>query len=268
MLDLIVYGAIQGVAEFLPISSSAHLALLPYFLKIEDPGVAFDLMMHLGTLLAILIYFKVELFGYFRHISFRLFNLSLNSKELSFNRNIFIGTTSTILFVLIFKNIASTYGRDPKFIIFNLVFFGVLMWLFDRKNFDRSQFSMEDKLHLKHSSLIGLLQGIAIFPGISRSGATIFMGRLLGLSRGDAAKFSFFLSIPVIILGAISKIPEVISPQSTYSISDCVIGIIVSFVVGIITIHFFMKLIKKVGLLPFTIYRIILASLLFYYFFY
>lgn len=260
--DLIVYGALQGIAEFLPISSSAHLALLPYFLKIVDPGVIFDLMMHLGTAFAIIIYFRQDLKIYLRHLKSSLIDFKDKSELVIFNRSIIVGTTATIIAILVFKPISESYGRSPKLIIFNLLFFGILMWVADRKRTNEA----DKKLTVKVAAFVGLAQAIAIFPGVSRSGATLTCSRFLGLNRIDASRFSFLLSLPVIFLAALAKIPELMQGGHSFSFLDCVGGILVSFVFGLFTIHYFLKLIKKIGLFPFTIYRIVLAIALFYYF--
>lgn len=260
--DLLVYGALQGIAEFLPISSSAHLALLPYFLKIDDPGVIFDLMMHLGTALAIIVYFRQDLKLYLRNLKASLTNFQDQSTLVVFNRCIILGTFVTAVCILGFKPISESYGRNPQLIIFNLLFFGILMWLADRKKTNE----IEKPLTLKSAFFIGIAQAVAIFPGVSRSGATLSCSRFLGLSRVEASRFSFLLSLPIIFLGALAKLPELFHGQHSFSLLDCAGGITVSFVFGLFTIHYFLKLIKKIGLFPFTIYRIILALLLFYYF--
>lgn len=262
IFELFVYGAIQGIAEFLPISSSAHLALLPYFLKIADPGIIFDLMMHLGTALAIMVYFRQDLKLYLKHLKTALTNFKDKTYLVVFNRCIIAGTGATCVCILFLKKLSENYGRSPQFIIFNLLFFGILMWLADRKK-DSGEVN---QLTITSAIWVGISQAIAIFPGVSRSGATLTCSRFLGLSRLEASRFSFLLSLPVIFLGAFAKLPELFQGQHSFSINDCLIGISVAFIFGILTIHFFLKMIRKVGLLPFTIYRIALALLLFYYF--
>ncbi|MFZ4715157.1 MAG: undecaprenyl-diphosphate phosphatase [Bacteriovoracaceae bacterium] len=264
---LFAYGLIQGIAEFLPISSSAHLALLPYFLKIEDPGVTFDLMMHIGTALAVIIYFRHDLILYLKELKVA-FSLKQNiNAKASFTRHLMIATCATFTIALLLKSAGEDWGRKPIFIICNLVFFGIYMWIGDRQS-DGTEKVLEGKLELKKSLLIGISQGIAVFPGVSRSGATIGTGRFLGLGREEASRFSFLLSLPVIVAGAIVKLPEVLRGGHSFQPMDCLLGIAFSFLFGFATIYVFMKLIKKIGLGYFTLYRFLLGAVLAYYFYF
>jgi undecaprenyl-diphosphatase len=264
---VLFYGIIQGVAEFLPISSSAHLALLPQFLKIEDPGVTFDLMMHIGTAFAVIIYFRKDLLKYLGcYKSFFKFKEPC-SQETFFLRHIALATIMTFILVLPLKNIAETTGRNPLFISFNLMIFGLFMWIADRK-VDASEKVFESKHHFLKALLIGLSQGIAVFPGVSRSGATMGTARFLGLGREEASRFSFLLSLPIIIAGAVVKIPSILNGTVQFQITDCLLGIGFSFVFGFLTIFAFMKLIKKIGLGYFTLYRFVLSLFLIYFFYF
>lgn len=267
MFDLIVYGFIQGVAEFLPISSSAHLALLPYFLKIKDPGVTFDLMMHLGTALAVIIYFYRDLFNYCKALPESLSFKKNVSPAAHFTRNLLIATMTTIVMAVFLKDLGATLGRQPIFIIVNLMIFGLYMWWSDKRGIDSLPL-LDQKLEAKKSFLIGFAQGLAIFPGVSRSGATIATSRHLGVNREEASRFSFLLSLPIILAGALVKLPETLSGQHTFVLSECLWGILFSFIFGILTISVFMKMIKKIGLVYFTVYRFLLGLVLTYYFFF
>lgn len=264
--QLVVYGVIQGVAEFLPISSSAHLALLPHFLHIDDPGVAFDLMMHIGTALAVVIYFKKELFSYTKVVSEIVTFKKVGSREAQFAKHLMIATITTFTLAVLIKDLGETVGRKPIFIIINLVIFGLYMWWGDRKP-DQDTKLLDSKLDWKKALSIGFAQGIAIFPGVSRSGATMGTARWLGIGREEASRFSFLMSLPVIAAGAVVKLPEVLSGNAQFALIDCFLGIVFSFIFGFVTIFFFMKLIKKIGLGYFTIYRILLALALSYYFY-
>jgi undecaprenyl-diphosphatase len=264
---VLFYGLIQGVAEFLPISSSAHLALLPQFLKIEDPGVTFDLMMHIGTAFAVIIYFRKDLINYLGcYKSFFKLKEPCN-KETYFLRHIAIATIMTFLLVLPLKNIAETSGRNPLFISLNLMVFGLFMWIADRK-IDSSEKLFETKHNFLKAILIGFSQGIAVFPGVSRSGATMGTARFLGLGREEASRFSFLLSLPIIIAGALVKIPSILNGSVQFQLLDCMLGIVFSFIFGFLTIFAFMKLIKKIGLGYFTLYRFILSLFLLYFFYF
>jgi undecaprenyl-diphosphatase len=267
IFHIFIYGLIQGVAEFLPISSSAHLALLPKFLNIEDPGVTFDLMMHIGTAFAVIIYFRNDLISFMScYKSFFKFKENCDEKTF-FLRNIAIATLMTFILVLPLKDLAETTGRNPLFISCNLMVFGLFMWIADKKS-DVQEKVFTSKHQFLKAILIGLSQGLAVFPGVSRSGATMGTARFLGLGREESSRFSFLLSLPIIIAGAIVKIPSILSGNVQFQLMDCILGILFSFVFGFLTIFAFMKLIKKIGLGYFTLYRFILSLFLVYFFYF
>jgi len=264
--EAILYGLIQGLSEFLPVSSSGHLALIPHVMKIQDPGVIFDLMMHLGTALAVMTYFRKDLFNYVRVLGPSLVDLKKGTESQWFVRNFIIATFVSILCIVLLLPI-SKLARDPSIIVFNLSFFGILLWLADEKNRRlnvRSDSHFEQGLNLKAAILIGAAQAIAIFPGVSRSGITLTAALFLGLGRKEAGKFSFLMSLPIILAGIFKEIPDLIN-ASGEKIQVLVIGVVTSFVIGWLTIHFFMKLISKIHLWVFTIYRIIIATLIWMY---
>ncbi len=253
----VIYGVIQGITEFLPVSSSGHLALIPYFLGAKDPGVFFDLSMHLGTALAVLISFRAEV----RRLIDQSF-LITNSAESVFARNFYIASLVTVFCVFGLKGVAENYGRSPNMIAFNLVFFGLLMWLCDYLG--KSNHNLMKSPGYLRAALIGVSQSLAIFPGVSRSGITLSSSRLLGLSREDAASFSFLLSLPIIIGGFFYKLLGLYQTNAIHSIQwhSVFIGITVSFLVGLLAIKFFMKLLSKVGLWVYFWYRLALAAII------
>jgi undecaprenyl-diphosphatase len=253
----IVYGVIQGLTEFLPISSSGHLALIPYFSdSIQDPGVFFDLLMHVGTALAVLIYFHKDILKLVKG----LFDILKRNKsqEAFFSSNFILATVSSVVLILILKDVALEFGRNPTFIAVNLIVFGFFMLISDLKR--PWDITMTAQPQLKKAILIGLSQSLAIFPGVSRSGVTLTTGRFLGLSREEASRFSFLMSLPIILASIAYKAPAIIQGQAiTETPLVMFIGVFVSFLFGIITIHFFLMAIKKIGLSWFFIYRLILG---------
>ncbi len=257
----VFYGFIQGVTEFLPISSSGHLALIPYFFRLEDPGVFFDLLMHLGTAIAVIFYFNREIKLL---ISEGILFLKTRAIDKSpYFINFSLATMGSFILILILKKTALSYGRHALFIGFNFIFFGILMYLADRKK--PSGTDLTKKLSWKNSLIIGLSQSIAIFPGVSRSGITLTSARYLGMTRLEASRFSFLLSLPVIIGSIIFKLPEIIGGQAVQvDMPVIILGVISSFVFGILTIHFFLKLITRIGLVHFSVYRVIVGALLVY----
>lgn len=257
----LIYGAIQGLTEFLPVSSSGHLALLPHFLNIQDPGVVFDLAMHLGTALSIIVYFWSDVFAITKEAVLLLKFDKVERPKTAYVLNMIISTITTFVVALIFKGFAEAYGRAPELIAINLITFGVLMFISDflgRK--DGPDIMTEKKFKIAFS--IGLFQAMAIFPGVSRSGSTLTISRFLQLTRDEATRYSFLLSLPVIIAGFILKLPEFFK-NPNLDMVVCLVGMIVSFLVGLITIHFFLKVIKKLGLGIFSIYRVILGIIIF-----
>lgn len=257
-----LYGFIQGVTEFLPVSSSGHLALIPFFAQIQDPGVLFDLMMHLGTALAVILYFHKEV----GRLINEALHLCINRKvkEVPFLFNFMIATFFSFVLILVLKKFALEYGRSPNYIAMNLVLFGVIMYWADQLK--EKKIKMEKELRLKESVLIGLSQSLAIFPGVSRSGITLTTARFLGLSREEAGRFSFLLSLPVILGSIVFKIPDMLeAPIGDVSWGVTFYGVVCSFFFGLITIHYFLKLISKIGLVYFSVYRIIFGGVLFYF---
>jgi undecaprenyl-diphosphatase len=258
------YGIIQGLTEFLPVSSSGHLAILPHFLKIEDPGVLFDLSMHIGTALSIIVYFRAEV----KELIWESISLIKmrreHGPERSYAINMIVATGSTFVLALIIKSAAESFGRQPQLIAFNLFLFGILMFIADYFC-QQSEDGQMNKINIKASVAIGLFQALALFPGVSRSGSTLTISRFLRLSRKEAARFSFLLSLPIIFAGFILKLPDFFKEGLKFDVMACFFGGGISFIVGIITIHFFLKVIKQIGLGVFAFYRLILAGMIYAY---
>jgi undecaprenyl-diphosphatase len=257
-LSAIIYGLIQGITEFLPVSSSGHLALLPHFLTIKDPGVLFDLAMHVGTALSIVVYFRKEVILILHDLVSIIRSPQSYKKECAWTTNMIVATFVTFGVVLCLKSFAEEYAREAKWISINLIVFGLLMFFADRKG-KSTETKLMGEFTLKRSILIGFSQALAIFPGVSRSGATLTMARFLGLGREESTRFSFLLSLPIILAGFFYKLPSLLNDSALFDWSACLTGMGVSFIVGLVTIHYFLKLIKKIGLGVFTLYRIVLA---------
>lgn len=261
----VIYGVVQGITEFLPVSSSGHLALLPHFLGVKDPGVFFDLSMHLGTAIAVTLYFRDEILrlvmGFIAIIVTP--KKGLKNPDRPFVLNMLVATIATFILVLLLKPLQDgDWARQPSVISFNLVFCGALMFIADR--WGKSNFpSLKDKFSFVPSLMIGLAQALAIFPGVSRSGATLSAARALGLSRKRAGEFSFILSLPIIFGGFLIELWGHRHDTLAFDFHQIVVGLLVSFLVGLLTIHFFMKLISRIGLLPFFIYRVVFALIVY-----
>jgi undecaprenyl-diphosphatase len=263
--EALVYGIIQGLSEFLPVSSSGHLALLPYVMNIKDPGVVFDLMMHLGTAMAVFIYFRVDILRYVRTFTPSLVDLRVGGEDRWFVRNFILATFISVFFILMFMPLAKL-ARDPMMIIINLSFFGGLLWLSDvvnRKKSSHLEAPMLNGMQWKLAGLIGFAQALAIFPGVSRSGITLTCALVLGMKRKEAGAFSFLLSLPIIFAGILKEIPDLMKEQDQSGLLILITGVASSFIVGWLTIHFFMKLIGRLHLSYFAVYRWLIALMIF-----
>ena len=259
LIQNIILGIIQGIGEFLPISSSAHLILIPYLFNLNESSMAFDISLHFGTLLAVLaIYFKEWLSLFVRAIN------DLKAAKSTNNGNMFwylvVATMPAAISGFLLDDIIENFFRDQIWIIaLLLATMGVLIYFGDKwasSYYKEREIEFED-ITLKKAFLIGCSQAFAVFPGFSRSGTTILAGRLMGLSKEAITKFTFLLSVPIIAGATILKVGEL---KFTF---DVIIGIITSFVVGVLSIKFLLKYIKKHDFSIFALYRIIIAIIIY-----
>ena len=258
-----IYGILQGLTEFLPVSSSGHLALLPKIMEFKDPGVLFDLSMHVGTAVAIIVYFHKDLVMMTKNL-FSIVSERRITEQSSYPVNVIISTIATLILVLLIKGPAMKFGRTPSMIGINLIAFGILMFISDFRGTKVDTDYMYTKVRPGKALMIGLFQAIAIFPGVSRSGSTLTISRFMGLSRTESTRYSFLLSLPIIIGGFILKLPEMMNGEQSFDLAPCLVVGLISFIVGFITIHYFLKLIQKLGLAIFAFYRVILGALIFW----
>ncbi|HDZ39433.1 MAG TPA: undecaprenyl-diphosphate phosphatase [Marinobacter sp.] len=252
-------GLLQGLTEFLPISSSAHLILVPAFFDWVDQGVAFDLAMHVGTLLAVVLYFRKDVFSIARDGL-----VSIGQRRIvgqgALAWYLMIGTIPVGLAGIALLDMIDNELRAVEIIFATTLIFGLLLGLADWM--PKRQRAL-DSLNWKDALLVGIAQAIAIVPGTSRSGITITAGLFLGLSREAASRFSFLLAIPVTALAASVKLLEVAGSGAMVDWSAFLVGGVTSFLVAITAIHFFLKWLNKVGMWPYVIYRIILAGVIY-----
>jgi len=228
-------------------------------------------MMHLGTALSIILYFYKDIKSFFVVLPQAMFPFiqnGINSEEqrktLFFVRNMVMTTIVTVIFALIIKNVALRLGRTPKIIALNLIFFGFLLWLSDRKPLFKIG-SLKSKFDPKSSFFLGLMQSLAVFPGVSRSGILFTGTRALGLSKIESSEFTFLLSLPIIFAGIIHKLPAIILGSRSIGFIYWFLGTFVSFLVGVCVIHFFMKFISRIGFFPFFVYRLCLGVFILYF---
>lgn len=249
---------IQGLTEFLPISSSAHLILPSALFGWADQGLVFDVSAHVGTLTAVTIYFRKEVVMLLRAFVRSIFQGD-RSKEAKLAWMIFISTIPACVFGWLMKDVIEVYMRNALVIAVTTLIFGVLLWVVDRHATLKED---EYQMNWKKAMWIGLAQALSIIPGTSRSGATITAALYLGFTREAAARFSFLMSIPIITLAAGYLGFGVIESGQEIHAGFLMTGVLVSFLSAYACIHFFLKIISRMGMTPFVIYRLFLGILL------
>jgi len=245
-LEVLILSIVQGISEFLPVSSSAHLIVFSNIIDFSNKSLIFDVGLHLGSLLAILFYFRKELLN-IRNDK-KLFNLLL------------IGSIPLILFGYIFYStgIINSF-RNLKIIAWTTLIFGLLMYFADTFNIKKK---IEKDLTIKNILIIGVMQILALIPGVSRSGITITAGRFLNFDRYDSTKISFYLSIPALMGASVLSLKDVVNENIEFNFL-LIISIILSFIFSYLTIKYFLIYTKKFSLKFFVIYRIILSIMIF-----
>ncbi len=257
-VQILILAAVQGLTEFLPVSSSAHLVLVPYLTGWTDQGQSFDIACHVGTLLAVLFYFRrdvamiiEETLRYPAHQEFTL------GVRLFFY--IAIGTIPAVIFGFTLKQIFPEGIRSIDIIIFNLMFFAVVMHFADRFSL---AFKKVDHLNWLHALMIGCAQALALIPGVSRSGITISAARFLGIDRAEAARYSMLLSIPAILGAALLAYLDFDAALNSTAPMEFLLGVGFSFGVGVLAISFLMRWLQTSSLQIFVVYRLALGALL------
>ena len=248
--EAIYLAIIQGLTEFLPISSSAHLILITELMG-STQNLFYDVSLHLGTLIAVCIYFRSDLKNILQSIieSKSLFK-SLLLKQLV------ISCIPTLLLGFILLDIIDSYLRTSSVIAFTTIFFGIVLFL---ATLTRSKKTNINQISLYDALIIGIAQSLSLIPGTSRSGITISAGLILGLDNKTASKFSFLMAVPTI--GAIALYQIITSDIKSLvnNLDINILGLMVSFVIAYATIDFFIKFINRIGFLPFIVYRIFLG---------
>ena len=245
-IEILILSAIQGISEFLPISSSAHLILISNFYNFKSSSLLIDISLHLGSLFAIIFYFRNE-----------LFNLKNNQKILIL---VIIGSIPLIVFGYLLHTTDLIYlFRNPKIIAFTTLFFGIILYFADQRKIEKN---ISTNLNVRSILFIGLFQILALIPGVSRAGITITAARFLKFNRVDASKISFLLSIPALAGASFLELKDIINHSIEINLIIFV-TIILSFLFSFITVKFFLKYIEKFSLNIFVIYRIIISLVLF-----
>ncbi len=259
VIQSIILGIVQGIGEFLPISSSAHLILIPFLLDWEEGSLAFDIALHFGTLLAVLVIYFKEWWNLFIGAC----NKAIKKKD-SVNNKMFwylIAATIPGALVGLFLDdiIENVFRKQIWLIAIFLAVMGVLIYAGDRwasKHYKGNETKFEN-ISFKQAFLVGCSQAFAVLPGFSRSGTTILAGRLLGISKEAITKFTFLLSVPIIAGATILKLPDLTITN------EVIIGIATSFIVGVISIKLLLNYIKKHDFSVFAFYRVIFAIIIY-----
>jgi len=253
-LQAIFLGIMQGLSEFLPISSSAHLALAPYLLGWEDPGLAFDVALHLGTLIAVLWYFRMEWLALIKAAFGIITTGRIETPEKRRVIYLIIATIPGAIGGLLLQSRAETAFRDPQLIAIALIVMGIVLWLAD-KLVDQQRVLGE--MRWVDALLIGLSQVIALIPGVSRSGSTISTARGLRFDRESAAEFSFLMSMPIIAAAVIMEGPKAL--QEGGLTNELMSGVVASAISGWLAISILMRFVSRHSYGIFAFYRVALG---------
>ena len=247
MLEIILLSITQGITEFLPVSSSAHLIIVSKFINFNEENLTLDISLHFGSLLAVLFFFKKEILDF------------LNNKSLFLK--IIIASLPTIIFgYLLWKLNIIDQLRNINVIGFTTIFFGLLLYISDKSKTNKN---IINDFKIKDSVYIGFVQILSLIPGVSRSGITITCARFLNFDRAESAKISFLLSIPTLLAVCSYNVVKIVQLNSLQITMQNFLGIILSFAFSLITLKIFISFLKKFSLIFFVFYRIFLGLLIF-----
>ena len=247
IIEIIILSAIQGISEFLPVSSSAHLILVSTLYEFKSSSLLIDISLHLGSLIAIIYFFRVE-----------LFDVRNNKRLLSL---IIFGSFPLIIVGYIFYSTGIIYQlRNIEIIAWTTLIFAVVLYISDKSRFDKK---ISSNLNLKSIIFIGIFQILSLVPGVSRAGITITAARILKFNRVDSSKISFLLSIPALAGASVLSFKDVLEQTIVFNYL-VIVAIISSFIFSFLTIKFFLIYINRFSMNAFVIYRILIALFLFY----
>ena len=242
-IEILILSAIQGISEFLPVSSVAHLVLISKYYSFNNQNLLIDICLHLGSLIAIIFYFRKDLFNFIKNRDFLI--------------KIIVGTIPIIpVGYILYQTGLINQFRSLEVIGWMSLVFGILLYISDKSKITKK---IDTEFTNRSAVIIGIFQVLALIPGVSRSGITITSGRLLGFNRFDSAKISFFLSIPTLFAASILGVYNIYKEGSAELNFLAIIAVIFSFIFSYITIALFFNFIKKFSLNIFIIYRIILS---------
>lgn len=254
VLQALVLGVLQGLAEFLPISSSAHLTLAPWLFHWRDPGLAFDVALHFGTLLAVLWYFRAQWAALIGAAVNIVAHRRIETEEERRVVFLIVATIPGAIAGLALEKYAESAFRDPRLVATVLIIMGVVLWWVDKR---AAQDRPLQSMRWADAILIGLAQMFAIIPGVSRSGSTITAGRALRLTREGAAVFSFLMSMPIIAAASLLKLPHVLETEGLDA--PLVVGVVASALSGWLAISVLLRFVVRRSYGVFAIYRVVVG---------
>ena len=274
LIQAILLGIVLGLSVFLPISSSAHLVFTSNFYKVfkgieileeSNQEIFLDIMLHVGTLIAVLIFFRKEIMQIIKALYFGIKNKDYSSNDFKMGIYILLGTLLTILVAYPLNEVADGLVFNPAIVGLLLIFTGIILLISEHL---AKKITEKKEVNLKNSILMGLAQGLAALPGFSRSGLTIATGLFSGMDRATAAKYSFLLSIPIIVIASIfyPLIKLDVTEVVTYNWFAIIVGTVVSGVVGYLCIKYFLKFVSKFSLAVFGYYCLLIGLFTFIFF--
>jgi undecaprenyl-diphosphatase len=257
--EAIILGIVQGLTEFLPISSSGHLRIVPALFGWEDPGAAFTAVTQLGTVAAVIIYFAKDIWRIANTWLRSLFNPALRSDlDARMGWYVILGTVPIVILGLVFQNQIETVARDLRLISGTLIVLGIILLIADQRG--SAQKSLEN-LNFFDAMMFGFAQALALIPGVSRSGATISAGLFMGYDRASAARYSFLLSIPAVVASGLFQLRDIAAGDSQASLGFTLLATALAFISGYASIAWLMGYVSKYSYFPFVVYRVILGAL-------
>ena len=262
-LQAIIIALIQGVTEFLPVSSSAHLILVPLLLNWQDQGLAIDIAAHFGTLFAVVFYLRKDVLRILIAGIDSLRNKQVKTQDSRLFWYLVITSLPVLAAGFLLRDFVSVYLRNPLIIAYASIGFGLLLWYSDVTG---KRLRQIESINLRDAILIGLAQALALLPGTSRSGITMTAALMLGLDRKNAARFSFLMAMPILLVAGCNEVLKVVTSELNIDIFNFAVTILFSAVSAFLSIHVFMKFMDKVGMLPFVIYRVTLGGILLFLF--
>lgn len=251
----VILGLVQGFAELLPVSSSAHLALAPYFLNFQDPGLAFDVALHFGTLVALIWYFRAEWIEMIRSTFTVMRTRRIESVHERRALYLVVATIPAGIGGLLLEKYAETTFRSPVLIATTLAVMGVVLWAVDRYS---ARSRALDELTMRDAIVVGLAQVVALVPGVSRSGSTITAGRFLHLDRPSAARFSFLMSMPITVAAVVLKVPDAIRTEGLSL--PLVAGVLAAAISSWLSITVLLRYVSKHSFGVFAAYRLCVSA--------